>query len=230
MKEKLKGIIIGAVIGALLVPTVLATVNTITKELSFNNIKITLDGTEIKPNDASGNYIEPFIMEGTTYLPVRGIASALGLDVEWDGNTNTVKLSSDKSTGDVTTDNVAKVGDVVHNNNGIKVTFTEVEKLNDSYLKYTFLIENLNDKIVLVYSEDMYVNDFKLTSGVIHHDYIQPGKKLEVSQLVQIGEDSTPRIDAVENMEINLLVSFMKDTQLTDVEKTITEKITMNFD
>ncbi|MBQ9997667.1 MAG: hypothetical protein IJP19_01465, partial [Clostridia bacterium] len=31
---------------------------------------------------------------GTTYLPVRAVASALGMDVDWDGNTSTVILSN----------------------------------------------------------------------------------------------------------------------------------------
>ena len=70
----------------------------------------------------------------------------------------------------------------------------------------------------------------QLINGVIMHDHIQQGKKLAVSQLVQIGEDSNPGIDTVKNMEINLLVSFMKDIQPTSVEKTITEKITMKFE
>jgi len=41
--------------------------------------------------DANGNYVEPFIIDGTTYLPVRGISNALNLGVGWDGENNTVK-------------------------------------------------------------------------------------------------------------------------------------------
>lgn len=71
-----------------------ATVGTRTGELAYNNIKIMLDGKEVVPKDSNGNTVEPFIIDGTTYLPVRGISSALGLDVEWDSRTNTVKLST----------------------------------------------------------------------------------------------------------------------------------------
>lgn len=62
--------------------------------LAYNDIKITLDGKAVTPTDANGQAVEPFAIEGTTYLPVRAVASALGLDVEWDGATKTVKLSS----------------------------------------------------------------------------------------------------------------------------------------
>lgn len=100
MKEKLKGIFMGIIIGTMLAPTSYAIVDTITKELNYNNIKITLDGNEINPTDENGNYIEPFIIDGTTYLPVRGIANALALDVAWDGNTNTVILNTPNTDAD----------------------------------------------------------------------------------------------------------------------------------
>ena len=53
-----------------------------------------LNGKEIVPTDANGNVVEPFTIDGTTYLPVRGIASALGMNVGWDGETNTVSLDN----------------------------------------------------------------------------------------------------------------------------------------
>jgi len=94
MKKRLQGIIAGVIIGAILTSgAVFATSGIRTAELLYTNIKILLDGKEIVPKDANGNNIEPFIIEGTTYLPVRGIASSLGLNVEWDGQKNTVLLN-----------------------------------------------------------------------------------------------------------------------------------------
>ncbi len=61
---------------------------------SYNNIKITLDGKTITPKDANGAVVEPFIVDGTTYLPVRAVADSLGLGVEWDAKTQTVKLTA----------------------------------------------------------------------------------------------------------------------------------------
>lgn len=82
------------IIGVLCATTAFATVGSRTAELWYNNIKITLNGKEIVPTDANGNTIEPFTIDGTTYLPVRGIASALGMNVGWDGETNTVSLDN----------------------------------------------------------------------------------------------------------------------------------------
>ena len=68
-----------------------ASVNQMQKTLHYNNIKITLDGKDITPANS-----EPFIIDGSTYLPVRAVSEALGLDVQWDGDTHTVILSTEK--------------------------------------------------------------------------------------------------------------------------------------
>lgn len=62
--------------------------------LHYSGIQIVLDGETITPRDGAGNLVEPFTIDGTTYLPVRAIGEALGLEVGWDGNTNTVTLTS----------------------------------------------------------------------------------------------------------------------------------------
>lgn len=95
MKSKIKGFVFGMIIGLTFAATlVLASSGLITKQLSYDNIKIELDGKEIVPKDANGNYVEPFTIDGTTYLPVRAVSGALGLNVDWDDKTNTVLLST----------------------------------------------------------------------------------------------------------------------------------------
>jgi len=62
-------------------------------EASYSGIRIILDGVEVTPEDVNGNPVEPFAVKGTTYLPVRAVAEALGLGVSWDGATQTVVLT-----------------------------------------------------------------------------------------------------------------------------------------
>ena len=93
MKRLYTLIVVVLLIAALTIGTSAST-GIVTKELSYNDLKITLDGKEIIPRDVNGNYIEPFIIDGTTYLPVRGIASSLNLNVGWDGDTKTVLLTT----------------------------------------------------------------------------------------------------------------------------------------
>lgn len=64
----------------------------------FANIKIVMDGAPITPKDANGNTVEPFIYNGTTYLPVRAVGSAIGKKVEWDANSKTVYLGETAGT------------------------------------------------------------------------------------------------------------------------------------
>lgn len=59
-----------------------------------NVVKIVIDGIEITPRDADGKRVDPIIIDGTTYLPVRAVAQALGKEVDWDGETKTVYILS----------------------------------------------------------------------------------------------------------------------------------------
>lgn len=65
--------------------------------LDYADIQITLNGQMVVPADAAGNPVEPFAINGTTYLPVRAVANAMGLDVEWVQETSTVALALPES-------------------------------------------------------------------------------------------------------------------------------------
>ena len=82
------------VLAAVFATTAFATVGSRTAELFYNNIKVMINGKEVTPMDANGNAVEPFVIDGTTYLPVRGVASALGMNVGWDSATSTVTLDN----------------------------------------------------------------------------------------------------------------------------------------
>lgn len=122
MKNQWKGFVAGILVTLLLVGsigTAAATVGKKTVELSYNNIKVTLDGEAVNLVDANGAPVEPFIIDGTTYLPIRAVAGAFGLNVGWDGTTRTVVLSSTK------TYQVTRVIDgdtIVVNYNGVEET------------------------------------------------------------------------------------------------------------
>ena len=73
-----------------LVTVAYATNATKTIQAAYRNIQLVIDGVPITPKDSEGNVVEPFIYNGTTYLPVRAVGEALGKQVTWDGNTKTV--------------------------------------------------------------------------------------------------------------------------------------------
>ena len=62
--------------------------------LTYRGIRIVLDGKLIIPKDQNGNVLDAFIYNNSTYLPIRALANALGCSVDWDGDTNTVLITS----------------------------------------------------------------------------------------------------------------------------------------
>ncbi|MBQ2663865.1 MAG: NPCBM/NEW2 domain-containing protein [Clostridia bacterium] len=93
-KERVKGLVAGALIGAVVTGAAGVFAYTDYIEAVYNDIKIVVDGQQITPNDGNGKVVEPFISYGTTYLPVRAIANAFGKEADWDGETNTVILGA----------------------------------------------------------------------------------------------------------------------------------------
>lgn len=94
----LLGMLIMLLITTLIVPAFAAQTH---KQLNaaFMDIKIVINGETMTPRDPNGKIVEPFIVDGTTYLPVRAICEAIGYDVEWDGKTNTVYVFSNPVDG-----------------------------------------------------------------------------------------------------------------------------------
>ena len=91
MKEKIQGIIAGWLMSTILIGGyTLAADFSETVDIFYRNIKLYVDGAEYVAKDGNGNVVEPFIYNGTTYLPVRGVADAFGKDVVWDGATSSI--------------------------------------------------------------------------------------------------------------------------------------------
>ena len=85
MKKRVQGLVAGLIIGATVAGTgAFAYTNYI--EAVYNDINIVVDGKKVNSDS------EPFISEGTTYLPVRAVAEALDKPVYWDGDTSTVYI------------------------------------------------------------------------------------------------------------------------------------------
>lgn len=110
MKRNWKGFLSGCIVTTVLfgmIGTAAATVGSRTVTVDYNNIKVTLDGEQVNLVDANGSIVEPFSIDGTTYLPVRAVATALGLDVGWDPSTTTVVLSAENNNQSTSTSNTS---------------------------------------------------------------------------------------------------------------------------
>jgi hypothetical protein len=87
--QKLAYMALGALLALIISITAPVLAASVQRQITahFNDIKIYVDGVLITPRDVNGNIVEPFISDGTTYLPVRAVGEAFGKTVEWDGST-----------------------------------------------------------------------------------------------------------------------------------------------
>ena len=119
-RANLNGFLAGVLVMLILMVSIPALAYSGTKsiDVSYNNIKITLDGKQVTPRDGSGKIVEPFTFDGTTYLPVRAVATALDLAVDWDAATQTVVLGTGVvSNSKWSKDNPAPIGTKININN-----------------------------------------------------------------------------------------------------------------
>ena len=91
MKKKLFSFVIIAVVvicasssGARAAPSSL--------KVNKGGINLVVENRLLIPKDADGHIVEPFVYNGTTYLPVRAIAEAFGLTIEWHGSLSLIAL------------------------------------------------------------------------------------------------------------------------------------------
>jgi hypothetical protein len=95
--DRLKGFAVGFIVAALLfgaAAVAFASVGTYPLTASFADIRIFVDNKQVDPRDVSGASVEPFIINGTTYLPVRAVAEALGMEVRWDNTAKSVHIGT----------------------------------------------------------------------------------------------------------------------------------------
>lgn len=94
--KRWKDMLIGGAIAAtaltLAVPALAAT-GSRTVRVDYSDIKLVVNGKTVTPRDGNGDVVEPFTIDGTTYLPVRAVGNALDMDVAWNGSTHTVTLT-----------------------------------------------------------------------------------------------------------------------------------------
>ena len=95
-KERVRGLTAGVLIGALFTGgAVIAKTGMQSIEVEYDNIKVYKDNVLCELKDANGTVVEPFIYNGTTYMPVRGTANLADMQVTWDGASKSVYLWDD---------------------------------------------------------------------------------------------------------------------------------------
>ena len=98
-RERRQGFFAG-ILAAMLVTTLVVPVGAalVAKTIQVSTgVNLYLDDNKFVPKDASGNQVEVFVYNGTTYLPARAISEAIGKPIQWDGATQSVYIGSHSS-------------------------------------------------------------------------------------------------------------------------------------
>lgn len=138
MKRFISGFLFGALLFA--VPAIAN--NSKTVEAFYNNIKLSVYGQIV---DTEGN--EPFIVGGRTYVPARYVAEAMGGQVNWNAETDTVEVvrPGEPESMKMTSDGLKAIY-----NYSLKDYFLTLSQIRDKYcLAYDYNISS--DYSILYY-------------------------------------------------------------------------------
>nr|WP_294583941.1 copper amine oxidase N-terminal domain-containing protein [uncultured Anaerotignum sp.] len=232
--QRMKDVCLGATVAALVMgaaPAAYAKVANMDIPVMFNNIKIVVDGKELKTDK------EPFIYEGTTYLPVRAVGEAVGKNVTWDAASKTVILgeTEQKETEkepeqpeETTSDDDSRLGELASkpstNVNNIKIQCTgarESAGYTDG-IEVDFKFTNNSDLEHTVILDELKVNN-KEVEGYLYADVL--GKRAETDRLTIKDSDlSRAGIDKIYNISVVFRVYNHEDW-----DDVTTNEMIMNF-
>ena len=152
------GLVLTVLIAALCVTATATSKRSIQVE---DGIGITLNGARFTPRDAAGKQVPVFLYNGTTYVPVRAISEAMGMDVSFNSATRTVQLTTADRTA-------SQQGASSASGNYISADRAKQIALNDAGVKEAnavFLRANLDwDDGRMKYEVEFY-------SGTTEYDY-----------------------------------------------------------
>ena len=232
--QRIKDVCLGATVAALVMgaaPAAYAKVANMDIPVMFNNIKIVVDGKELKTDK------EPFIYEGTTYPPVRAVGEAVGKNVTWDAASKTVILgeTEQKETEkepeqpeETASDNDSRLGKLSSkpstNVNNMKIQCTgarESAGYTDG-IEVDFKFTNNSDLEHTVILDELKVNN-KEVEGYLYADIL--GKRAETDRLTIKDSDlKCVGIDKIYNIGVVFRV-YNHD----DWDDVTTNEMIMNF-
>lgn len=232
--QRIKDVCLGATVAVLVMgaaPAAYAKVANMDIPVMFNNIKIVVDGKELKTDK------EPFIYEGTTYLPVRAVGEAAGKNVTWDAASKTVILGETEQKEqekepeqpeETTSDDDSRLGKLASkpstNVNNMKIQCTGVRE-SAGYIdgiEVDFKFTNNSDFEQTVWLDSLKVNN-KDVEGSLYTKIL--GDRSETDRLtIEDSDLKSAGIDKIYNISVVFRV-YNHD----DWDDVTTNEMIMNF-
>lgn len=148
----LSGIIIGTCMGA--------TADTIIKDVTVqinSSINYKLNGNEFIPKNVDGSKMDTLIYNGRSYVPLRAIADAFSVAVDWDGTNSTIIMGEREGKG---------------------VSLLDLKPNYENSLFSGVFITPTVDKSALIFKGDKEVN---FSFGFDSESYKEYGSRISVS-------------------------------------------------
>jgi len=161
-----------------------------TIKASYRNISVYVNGTMKQAKTATGAVVEPFIVDGTTYVPLRGIAEMLGYQVNF--NPNTYRID---------------------------ITGTDISTLTQKIIQQEATIKSLEAKLAgyeevdLDDLEDDLIDDYDKLGTLDVMDIILKGDAKNIKVEIYLDLDTSAKVTAWEDLEDeeDELIDFLQD-------------------
>jgi len=172
MKKRIKDLFVGFIFGCLLMTMTPVLANSVLQKIDvvMNVVNVELNGEKL---DSSS-----ILYNGSTYLPLRKVAEAVGKDVEWNQSSMTANIVEK---GDIKLNNetTSVENTNLETSDGIKIKVINSEKyinLEDCYKKYNneenkrIKVLTENGEIITNYNGtiSLYINDTLILESIEH--------------------------------------------------------------
>ena len=128
-------------------------------------ITLDINGQQAVLKDPNGNTVQPFVYNGTTYVPIRAVSDNLGATVEYDKSTNTASVML------AGTGNDLQLFDLLFRiNDYLSDVLLTINRLNLSSFSTSETSENIQNNKTLVTVLDNYAN-MQLVSYLSYFEY-----------------------------------------------------------
>lgn len=198
MKRNFKWLIVGIVFSLIITSSVAVFAENRSIQVFFNNIKISINGTNIETDT------EPFIYNGRTYVPVRFIAENLNMDVKYNEMTDTVEITNKNEIKNV--DNIGVTAFLLDE-------YKALGDLNNKLSKF-------NSQIITIYFEHyLYKDEFSFDTisydlDAIKKDHIAEVEYVKKMKAAQINTDKLSTILSYHSEAIELYEKAFKRLQI----------------
>ncbi len=179
----------------------------------FPVVKVLVDGREITGD------VPAIVLNGRTMVPVRFVSEALGSNVTWDAENETVLITTGKTT--VSSTETGKNEYIVTDDSGNALYSFKINKITEMTERNQFSDKNPAQVIMIDYtytniasSEDVYLSDiyFKVVDSAGNIGYTYPNSKTKYPQSIPLGVTCNAQmIFGLDNKSDTVKIYFYKD-------------------